>query len=45
MTNEKSSCKWAEGEPDQNGLFWCTKLGRMVTGAEKETCEHFAKEE
>jgi hypothetical protein len=41
MANEKSDCTWAEGEPDQNGLFWCAKLGRMVTGAEKGTCEHY----
>ncbi len=45
MANTKSNCKWAEGEPDQNGLFWCKKLGRMVTGAEKDTCQQFEKGE
>jgi hypothetical protein len=44
MANAKSDCKWAKGEPDAAGLFWCDKLGRMVSGAERPSCEHYEKE-
>ena len=41
MANGQSDCKWAEGDPDPTGLFWCSKMGRMVNGKEKPICESY----
>ncbi len=43
MANAVSDCKWAQGEPDSAGLFWCEKLGITVSGKERPTCEHYEK--
>jgi hypothetical protein len=43
VANSVSDCKYAQGEPDPSGMFWCEVLGRTVSGAERPTCDHYEK--